>query len=128
MKIYCQKCGSGTEYSFNKPKFCSGCGFSFSIVASAAPKIIKNTSKVTQIDEEEEISTERVPDISKLDFEIDVKPNKGSKMQNLMGTYNGESNGSSDFQAQGFNRQEALESFKREAGFYPSRQSMNEEE
>jgi hypothetical protein len=128
MKIYCQKCGSGTEYSFNKPKFCSACASSFSIVATVAPKVIKNTPKITQVDEEEEISTERVPDISKLDFEIDVKPNKGSKMQNLMGTYNGESESSSGSQAQGFNKQEALESFKREAGFYPSRQSMNEEE
>ncbi len=51
MKIYCQKCGSGTEYSFNKPKFCSACASSFSIVATVAPKVIKNTPKITQIEE-----------------------------------------------------------------------------
>ena len=41
MKIYCQKCGNGTEYSFDKPKFCSGCGLNFSIASSHIPKIIK---------------------------------------------------------------------------------------
>jgi hypothetical protein len=45
-----------------------------------------------------------------------------------MGTHNGQSSEETNFRAQGFNKQEALENFKREAGYYPSRQSMNEEE
>jgi hypothetical protein len=128
MKIYCQKCGNGTEYSFDKPKFCSGCGSGFSIASSHAPKITKPVTKITQVDEEEEISVERVPNISKLDFDIDVRSNKGAKLDSLMGTHNGQSSEETNFRAQGFNKQEALENFKREAGYYPSRQSMNEEE
>ena len=128
MRIYCQKCGNGTEYSFDKPKFCSGCGSSFSTVSSVAAKITKPSPRITQVDEEEEISVERVPNISKLDFDIDIKSNKGAKLNNLMGTHNGQSAEETNFKAQGFDKKEALESFKREAGFYPARQSMNEEE
>jgi hypothetical protein len=128
MRIYCQKCGNGTEYSFDKPKFCSGCGSSFSIAPSVAAKITKPTPKITQVDEEEEISVERVPDISKLDFDIDIRANKGYKLNSLMGTHNGQSAEEPISRAQGLNKAEALESFKREAGFYPARQSMNEEE
>jgi hypothetical protein len=29
LKIYCSECGSPTEYSLNKPKFCTNCGNSF---------------------------------------------------------------------------------------------------
>lgn len=128
MKIYCQKCGTGVEYTLNKPKFCSGCGASFAIINASSPKIVKTIPKITQNDEEEEISMERVPDISKLDFEIDVKPNKGYKIESLIGTHNQQGAGTYDSQVQGVDKKATLESLKREAGFYPSRQSMNEEE
>ncbi len=128
MKIYCQKCGSGNEYSLSKPKFCSNCGFSFSIASSSIPKVIKNIPKITQNEDEEEIGTERVPDISKLDFDIDINSNKGTKLNNLMGTHQGQSTELISSGAQRISRQEAIETFKREAGYYPSRQSMNEEE
>lgn len=128
MRIYCQKCGNGTEYSFDKPKFCSGCGSNFAIASSFVPKVSKPAPRITQEEEEEEISVERVPNISKLDFDIDIRSNKGSKLNNLMGTHNGQSSEETNFKAQGFDRKEALEAFKREAGYYPSRQPMNEEE
>ena len=69
-----------------------------------------------------------MPNISKLEFDIDIKSNRGSKLNNLMGTHNGQSSEDVISRPQAFNKTEALESFKREAGFYPSRQSMNEEE
>lgn len=128
MKIYCQKCGNATEYSFDKPKFCSGCGSSFTISASAIPKVVKSTPKFTQIESEEEISDEKVPDISKLEFDIEINSNKGAKLNSLLGTHNGQSPEETYRSAQGINKADALEAFKREAGFYPSRQSMNEEE
>ena len=128
MKIYCQKCGNATEYSFDKPKFCSGCGSSFVIASSFIPKAAKPTPKITQEEQEEEIGTERVPDISKLDFDIDIRSNKGVKLNNLMGTYNGQSTDEPTFSAPRISKEQALEDFKREAGYYPSRQSMNEEE
>lgn len=127
MKIYCQKCGSGTDYSFNKPKFCSGCGSSFSSVHSVN-KIAKpvNYNKITPNQDDEE-SVERVPNISKLDFDIDTRPNKGTPIQNLAGT-RGENQIEQNKEQSTFNKQEMLESFRKEAGFYPSRNIINEEE
>jgi len=128
MKIYCQKCGSATEYSFDKPKFCSRCGSSFSLSFASASKPIKPAIKITQIEEEEEICEERVPDITKLEFDIDIRSNKGTKLNNLMGTHDGQSTEEPRSTAQRMTKEEALETFKREAGYYPSRQTMNEEE
>lgn len=128
MKIYCQKCGNATEYSFDKPKFCSGCGSGFAIASSVTRNVVKPTVKVTQNDPEEEIATERVPDISKLDFEININAHRGTKLNNLMGTYNGESIEETTSSSQRVSKEQALEDFKREAGYYPARQSMNEEE
>jgi len=128
MKIYCQKCGNATEYSFDKPKFCSGCGSSFVIASSFIQKTVKPAPRITQEEPEEEISTERVPDISKLDFDIDVRPQKGVKLNNLMGTHNGQSIDEPTSSAPRISKEQALEDFKREAGYYPSRQTMNEEE
>jgi len=128
MKIYCQKCGNATEYSFDKPKFCSGCGSSFVIASSFIQKTVKATPRITQQEPEEEIATERVPDISKLDFDIDINSNRGVKLNNLMGTHNGQSTDEPTFSAPRISKEQALEEFKREAGYYPSRQTMNEEE
>lgn len=129
MKIYCQKCGTGSEYSFDKPKFCSNCGSGFSIAHSPAPKVNKPApTKITQVTDEEEIGDERVPDISQLEFEMDVPANKPVKLQNLMGTSNGQGLEERFSQGQRVNKSEAMESFKKEAGFYPSRPHMNEEE
>jgi hypothetical protein len=33
MKVYCSTCGSGTNYTMTKPKFCSSCGGAFSALA-----------------------------------------------------------------------------------------------
>jgi hypothetical protein len=128
MKIYCQKCGNGTEYSFDKPKFCSGCGLNFSIASSHISKIIKPAKIITQIEDEEEISVEKIPNISKLEFDIDIRSNKGSKLNNLIGTHNGESPEEAGGKRQKVDKQEVLENFKREAGFYPSRRPIDEEE
>ena len=99
----------------------------FSIASSHIPKIIKPAQSITQIEEEEEISIERIPNISKLEFDIDIKSNRGAKLNNLIGTHNGESSepGSN---RQMVDKQEVLENFKREAGYYPSRGPINEEE
>ena len=74
MKLYCPSCGSGTEYSLNKPQFCASCGSSFTKIstASTAKKVFKPVATVqnTKIEEEEEeeyFST----NIDKLDFNIE---------------------------------------------------------
>jgi hypothetical protein len=128
MKTYCQKCGSGTEYSFDKPKFCASCGSSFSSAHSfIKPTKTVNYNKVTLNQNEEEVSEEKVPDIRNLDFEIEVRPNKGTPIGNLAGTRN-EMFSDPNKEQVNFNKQDMLESFRKEAGFYPSRQIINEEE
>jgi len=128
MKIYCQKCGNATEYSFDKPKFCSGCGSSFVIASSFIQKTLKTAPRITQQEPEEEIATEKVPHISKLDFDININSNRGVKLNNLIGTYNGQTTETTTFSSQKINKEQAMKDFKREAGHYPARQSMNEEE
>ena len=132
MKAYCQKCGSGTEYSFDKPKFCASCGTALSI--SHASNVPKTPTKrqpqreITPDNDEEEISEARMPDnIHKLDVEIESSSNRRVKLENLMGT---QSQGYEQENSQGIklNKKDVLESFKVEAGFYPSRQTMNEQE
>jgi len=132
MKVYCQKCGSGTEYSFDKPKFCASCGTALSVsshlTSPKAPAQRQPQRKITPDNEEEEVCAERVPDnIHKLDIEIEGLPNRKTTVQNLMGT---QSQGFQQENSQGIklNKKDVLESFKVEAGFYPSRQTMNEQE
>lgn len=128
MKIYCQKCGNATEYSFDKPKFCSGCGSSFITASSFISKTAKPVIKITHNESQEEIPVEKVPHLDKLDFEINVNSAKGIKLNNLIGTYNGQNTETTTFSSQKINKEQAMEDFKREAGHYPARQSMNEEE
>jgi len=84
MKLYCPSCGSGTEYTLNKPKFCASCGKSFTSIASApaAKKVFRPAPKVSEVqiqevEEEEEFYTS----MSSLDFELEGK--KGLNVQRL---------------------------------------------
>ena len=56
MKMYCLSCGSGTEYSLNKPKFCASCGSSFTSTASISPakKVFKSVPSAARVEIEEE--------------------------------------------------------------------------
>jgi hypothetical protein len=132
MKAYCQKCGSGTEYSFDKPKFCASCGTALSVsYASTVPKapIKKQPQReITHDIEDEEIVTERVPiNMRELDVEIEAPINRKVKLENLMGTQ-GQRFEQENSQGTRLSKKEVMESFKVEAGFYPSRQTMNEQE
>ncbi len=90
MKLYCPSCGSGTEYSLNKPQFCASCGSSFTKIstASTAKKVFKPVATVqnTKIEEEEEeeyFST----NIDKLDFNIEVSSRMNHfKIEELAGS------------------------------------------
>lgn len=130
MKLYCQKCGSGTEYSFERPKFCAGCGNSFGASIAQRPQPKQKTvpsSRITPNEDEDE-AIERVPNISKLDFDIDVSQRKGQKIGNLVGTKDQNAFEDNPQSAGQMTKQELLEQFKKEAGFYPARQEINEED
>jgi len=93
MKAYCPDCGSATEYSLEKPKFCASCGSSFSIASSApskkifkAPaKVVKSKPKVEFVEEEEESFD--IPQIDKLDVSFTSSSfAKSNKLGDIVGS------------------------------------------
>lgn len=89
MKIYCQNCGKPTEYSaMNKPNFCFNCGGAFSEGgASNATQLVKQeapTRVSDGLEDEDEVTS--IPNISKLEVEIDVEKAASATMQSLIGT------------------------------------------
>ena len=120
MKIYCPKCGSGSNYSMTKPKFCQGCGKSFSgEEPSRAAEKQKDATKVgAQIIPE--IKRETIPEnINKLEFDtIGTLQVKGSALGQLVGTSEGTAvfEGRSQSTEANFSKEEFLEQFKKEAG------------
>jgi hypothetical protein len=129
MKIYCQKCGTGIEYSYEKPNFCFKCGTSFSAVkVSAAKTVTPRTPIITQEEEDAESvdALDTIKNMSKLDVELSSAPDRKSKIKDIMGTRS-ESFREEGQQSQPINKKEFLESFKKEAGFYPSKNDIDEE-
>mgnify|MGYP003117976437 CR=1 FL=1 len=92
MKLYCPSCGSGTEYSLHKPKFCGSCGESFSSIGKiTAKKVFKtqNSPSTKQvIDREEDAEEEFIaPAINHLDFEVQGSDTMNSyKIQDIVGS------------------------------------------
>jgi len=123
MKAYCLTCGSATEYSLSKPKFCGSCGESFSSLNKQVPKKVFKAAKVVkkapivhiEEDEEEEFIE---PNIDSLAFELEGnRPDKRNTLEELLGTGGPES-------ADGYQRDadptyspdSITEDFKRDAG------------
>jgi hypothetical protein len=131
MKSYCQKCGHGTDYLYDKPKFCANCGNSFSALTAPAPKVSKPSPRITQEIEDSEneaVDLGRMRNLSALQVEIaHDSGHSRSKIGDLVGTKNSDSEIPPRVVST-IDKKEAMENFKREAGFYPSKQSMNEEE
>lgn len=91
--IYCSNCGSKITYTVSQPNFCSSCGTSIGSIIqeskennqktnkfsqSRHPSLPKRTSpiksgEVSLADDETDI--DYVPDISKLQYEIDIPKN-----------------------------------------------------
>tara|TARA_R100000458_G_C8194573_1_gene187133 strand:+ start:144 stop:545 length:402 start_codon:yes stop_codon:yes gene_type:complete len=84
MKVYCPTCGSGTEYSITKPKFCSSCGETFSALnKTSAKRVFKtdprnNTATIQEEVEEEEFE---IPNINKL--EVDISASRSFNVASL---------------------------------------------
>ena len=79
MKIYCRKCGVATDYSIKMPSFCCGCGKPLNASAARMGKQPK-----PEPEPEEEISAD-LPQISKLDVDIDVYASR-VKFGDIVGT------------------------------------------
>ena len=90
---YCQSCGSKHDYKIDKPNFCTSCGEPFSGALKgdkqpeATPKRNRSLESRARSDLDEE-GTEiyEVPQISKLEYEIDITPSSfslGSLFKNV---------------------------------------------
>jgi len=97
LKIYCSDCGAPTNYTSNKPKFCTGCGLPFDKNISKIP--VKNITstviqkpQIKQLDDDEyddydnETEINHVPNLNKLDCEIVETYKRGEKIGNIVGT------------------------------------------
>ena len=123
MKAYCLTCGSGTEYSLSKPKFCGSCGESFSSITKKAPKkvfkaakVVKKTPIVEIEEEEEEQFVE--PNMDSLAFDLEQnRPDKRNTLEELLGT--GGSEPVDNWQREAdptYYSDSIMEDFKRDAG------------
>lgn len=128
MKIYCQKCGTGMEYTYEKPNFCTKCGSSFNPVKSTVAKTIPARSReITQEDDTEDIeSLENIKNMSQLDVEISAISDRKAKIKDIVGTRSDDFSNENQPQVP-INKKDIMESFKKEAGFYPSRNEIDEE-
>ena len=122
MKLYCQKCGSGTAYNMQKPKFCQSCGSSFSASVKKPSSVAnkksrsKTVSPVIEDHEEEEAS---IPtNINKLEFDmVGSLEVKGTTVATLAGTIspNEKVNTERGSEPQ-VSKEKFLENFQKEAG------------
>lgn len=100
MKKYCLKCGSATEFSFTKPKFCTNCGNSFEIglaveLKSNNPKKIigqKPFVKPSNLsldndnfeDDYDGEDVKDIPNISQIDCDYEVRKHEGIKFKKMI--------------------------------------------
>lgn len=84
MKTYCLKCGSGTSYAGQKPKFCSSCGNPLS--ASANKEIQPKNYEFHEdlLDDEELNDKVDVPNMQGLDIEIEKTPSNKITIGQIM--------------------------------------------
>lgn len=122
MKIYCRKCGSGTEYTLQKPKFCSSCGGSFSGTVSnastpqSAPRPVAK-EKITSLDFEIETDNS-TPDISQLEYELEKPKAKKITLADIAGTSENEQviDRPKFYTRKSTSKKQILEDFRKEAG------------
>ena len=91
LSTYCQHCGSKNEYSTVKPKFCSSCGQSLTGDFSEAKAIDKSkptffTRKPIQreVHDEEGTDVYEVPQISRLEYDIEVERDSSFSLGSIM--------------------------------------------
>jgi hypothetical protein len=96
MKKYCINCGSGTEFSSIKPKFCSACGHNFD-VSFATNKIVQqiperkikpnisiNDNIEIDDDDFDDKDINHVPNIDQLNVDYEVQKYQGVKFNKML--------------------------------------------
>ncbi len=88
---FCSECGAKVEYKFSPPKFCSSCGNPMGVASLNESKPLDRNargSRKSQAINDDETDAEFVPDISKLEYEIE---DYGDSMQQTIGSLGGKS-------------------------------------
>ena len=122
MKVYCTNCGSGTEYSLNKPQFCSSSGTPFAQLSASAPRRVFKAAPVVAsapvVDEdEEEYEEEYIPSLNGLDFDLQTsKSFNSAPLNEIAGTNNGERDNYRREVDPSYSKESILNDLKREAG------------
>jgi hypothetical protein len=75
---FCFSCGSKLDYKYSPPKFCSNCGQE---VNASTKKPKEDVQNVTLAEED----AEEIPQIEKLEYEIDIEENGIRKLGQIMG-------------------------------------------
>ena len=107
LKMYCPSCGSLNLYAGEKPRFCQSCGFSFSY----------SGEQVENVQEDENSELEDIPNISKLDVDIQRYEAPKETLGQVAGTASPETNRiKSQPNSSPRTSEEILAEFQREAG------------
>ena len=85
---FCTDCGKKVEYKFSPPKFCSDCGNPFNAAYVNEDSPISRKVKKIETVADDETDAEFVPQISRLEYEID---DFGMNAQQTMGSLAGKS-------------------------------------
>lgn len=88
---FCSECGLKVEYKFSPPKFCSSCGSPMGVAtANESKPLNRNVTSSRKIEaiSDDETNAEYVPEISKLEYEIDTF---GSHYNQTIGSLGGKS-------------------------------------
>lgn len=88
---FCSECGTKVEYKFSPPKFCSQCGAPMGVATVNESKPLNRNVRASRKIEaisDNETDAEYVPDISKLEYEIDTF---GSQYNQTIGSLGGKS-------------------------------------
>ena len=123
MNIYCKSCGAPTVYGSKKPKFCSHCGEPFDSTVKAStptkrPAPQKKQSITQEFHEEEEIHEDstQIPNISRLEADIDSGRMQGVKIGEIAGTATDNDDEYIRPQDHKVSPEEALKQLQREGG------------
>ena len=122
MRIFCQHCGSALNYVGQKPNFCNSCGANFATGKRAPLKeraLIKEERTIEDNEDSDEENL-RVPDISKLDFNLEgslkVAGTKIGDMSSISSDSQAVDYSPSETKGKRISKKKFLEQFKQEAG------------
>lgn len=119
LKMYCKKCGAGSEYTLEKPHFCQKCGNGFNSLSST----LINDDKPTQLlktepplEQENEEESFNFNNLNKLSVDIEIRKASPTTIEDFLAEpYSGQRE-EEYFYIEPMGKEEFLEEFKREAG------------